>query len=69
MLFQKRLDRACDLLKEQKDAKDLINGDEEISLEKGDRLALFLSALIVFSPIFIVLIIILVFAYGLITQF
>lgn len=69
MLFQKRLDRARKFLKEQKDARDSIHGDEKIPLEKGDPLALFLSALLVFSPIFIVLIIILVLAYSLITQF
>ncbi len=66
MLFQKRIDRAFDLLKEKNNVDDSnIDSDyreeDKIELEREDHIALFLSALIVFGPIFLVLIGILLF--------
>lgn len=58
MIFQKKIDRAFNWLKEKNKNQDSNKDDnyEEVYLEKKDHLALILSALIVFSPIFIVLI-------------
>ncbi len=69
MMFQNKIDRAMDWLKK----KDKNNEIEEkyqyqedyIELEKGDRLAIFLSAVIVFGPIFLVLMGILLLALSL----
>ncbi len=69
MMFQNKIDRAMDWLKK----KDKNNEIEEkyqyqedyIELEKGDRLAIFLSAVIVFGPIFLVLMGILLLAFSL----
>ena len=63
MMFKKRIDRAFKWLSEktkgQDSNKDFELEEEKIHLEKEDYIALFLSALIVFGPIFLVLIIIL----------
>lgn len=58
MLFKKKIDRAFDLLKEKNNIEDSNNklGEEEIYLEKNDYIAIILSAIIVFGPIFLVLI-------------
>ena len=74
MMLQNKLDRAMDWLKEQNQTKDkmvdqdlghydprqewLMEEEENISLEKYDFLAIFLSSFIVFGPIIIILIII-----------
>ena len=65
MMFKKRIDRAFKWLKDKKNLENSIDDfnpkeeEEEIHLEKEDYIALFLSSLIVFGPIFLVLIIIL----------
>lgn len=63
MMFKKRIDRAFDWLREKTKGQDSNNDfnheEEKIDLEKEDYIALALSALIVFGPIFLVLIIIL----------
>ncbi len=60
-MFQKKIDRAMDWLKDKnKDKKkcqyDDYMEDDYIELEKGDRLAMFISAVLVFGPVFLILI-------------
>ncbi|WP_459129599.1 hypothetical protein [Guggenheimella bovis] len=70
MLFPKKVKRAFDLQKEQNKARyagrekelEAFN-NEKHELEKGDALAIFLSAVIVFGPIFLFFIILLVLVY------
>ena len=77
MFFQKKIDKSMESIKNRNKNKhsDEIDFDEHydpkaewdeeqnpIDLEKGDLLALMISGLIVFSPIFIVLILILIWA-------
>lgn len=65
MMFQKKVDRAMEWLKQKNNnQKDNNNPNKEweeqenssIELEKNDMLALVLSALAVFGPIFLVLV-------------
>ena len=65
MFLQKKVDRAFKWLKEKNKLQDHSEENKEweendIELEKEDILAIVLSALIVFGPIFLVLIIILI---------
>lgn len=53
MIFQKKVDRAMEWLK-NKNKKDE-NHEEELKLEKNDLFAIIISALLVFVPLFIVL--------------
>lgn len=57
MLMQKKLDRAMGWLKSK--TKD----EEAVNLEKNDLLAMIIAAIVVFSPIFIVLFFILYLVY------
>lgn len=57
MLMQKKLDRAMGWL--QAKTKD----EEAVNLEKNDLLAMIIAAIVVFSPIFIVLFFILYLVY------
>lgn len=69
MLFQKKVDRALNLLKEKKglnngnnlDGKSDVEDEyeEKAELEKNDFAAIMIAALLVFSPILILLAIIL----------
>ena len=66
MMFQKKIDRAMEWLKEKNKKSDfdesigeLSEEDQNYKLDKTDILALIISALLVFGPILIVLIIIL----------
>lgn len=69
MIFQKKIDRAMNWLKEQNTSE--VEGlspnrkweNEEMHLEKKDRLALWLSALLVFLPIFLILFVILLWIF------
>ncbi len=71
MMLQKRIDRAMDWLKKQNksevdDSNEELEKDEEyVELEKNDILALFISSLLVFGPIVLVLIGIIIWAYKL----
>lgn len=61
MMFQKKIDRAMDWLKDKNKDKekrqyDDYMEDDYIELEKGDRLAMFISAVLVFGPVFLILI-------------
>ncbi len=58
MMFQKKIDRAMDWLKEKNKTNEIEEKYQEdyIELEKGDRLAIFISAILVFGPIFLILI-------------
>jgi len=58
MMFQKKIDRAMDWLKEKNTTNEIEEKYQEdyIELEKGDRLAIFISAILVFGPIFLILI-------------
>lgn len=56
MAFFKKIDRAFDFSKEQAKRRNDSVGGGDMELEKGDRWALFLSALMVFGPIFLILI-------------
>lgn len=70
-MLQKRIDRAMDWLKKQNksevdDSNEELEKDEEyVELEKNDILALFISSLLVFGPIVLVLIGIIIWAYKL----
>lgn len=57
-MFQKKIDRAMDWLKEKNKTNEIEEKYQEdyIELEKGDRLAIFISAILVFGPIFLILI-------------
>ncbi|NLV76701.1 MAG: hypothetical protein GX023_06920 [Tissierellia bacterium] len=57
-MFQKKIDRAMDWLKEKNTTNEIEEKYQEdyIELEKGDRLAIFISAILVFGPIFLILI-------------
>lgn len=70
MLFQRKVDRALNLLKERSSKRNVKNaGNEDISeeaydkkrleLEKNDLAAMIIAALLVFAPILIILAIIL----------
>lgn len=74
MIFQKKVDRAFKWLKDKntnmdnkdnsEDAKGNTEEDiEDINLEKKDYLAMFISSILVFAPIFIILIIIAIWAF------
>lgn len=64
MFYRKKIDSTMVWLKDKNKIKNKENNsdlydvdcEEDIDLEKGDKLAMFLSAILVFSPIFIVLI-------------
>jgi len=51
MLFEKKIKRVVDIKQIEEEA----NADSPEPLEKGDRLAIFLSALIVFGPVLLIL--------------
>lgn len=57
MMLQKKLERAMEWLKNKPENKEEI--EESIELEKNDVLALIISALLVFGPIILFLILIL----------
>lgn len=62
MFFQKKIDRAMRWLKEKNENSSGENiGDQK--LEKKDILALIISALLVFGPIFVILIAIILLVY------
>lgn len=64
MFFQSKIDRAMKWLKDKNKTPD--DGEEnieDIELEKTDILAIIISALLVFTPIFIVLFIILILVF------
>lgn len=70
MLFQKRIDRAFKFLKEKNNVEESDNKDKPDYIEEynppmeiKDYIALVISAFLVFSPIFIVLILILLWAF------
>lgn len=55
MIFQKKIDRAMEWLKNRKKEKDNnIGQDDELNLEKNDLLAIIISAFIVFLPILLI---------------
>ena len=72
MFFQKKIDKSMEWLKNKNKKDTEISYDEPfdpkaeyeeenpIDLEKGDILALFLSALLVFSPIIIIIILVII---------
>jgi len=51
MLFEKKIKRVVDIKQIEEEA----NAESPETLEKGDRLAIFLSALLVFGPVLLVL--------------
>lgn len=62
MFLQKKVDRAFQWLKEKNKPQNHSNKEweEDIKIEKEDILALILSALLVFGPIFIALFLIMI---------
>lgn len=55
MIFQKKIDRAMEWLKNRNKEKDNKFGqDNELNLEKNDLLAIIISAFIVFLPILLI---------------
>ncbi len=55
MIFQKKIDRAMEWLKNKNKEKDKnIGQDDELNLEKNDLLAIIISAFIVFLPILLI---------------
>lgn len=64
MFYQKKLDRAMKWLKEKNSSQnsdyDIEEGNNNVELEKRDLLAIIISALLVFGPIFIIAIVIFV---------
>ena len=55
MIFQKKIDRAMEWLKNRNKEKDnKIGQDNELNLEKNDLLAIIISAFIVFLPILLI---------------
>lgn len=67
MFFQSKLDRAMEWLKNKNKKSDSQESNseniEDIMLEKDDILALIISALLVFGPIFIILSLIIYFVF------
>lgn len=67
MFFQSKLDRAMEWLKNKNKKPDSQESNseniEDIMLEKDDILALIISALLVFGPIFIILSLIIYFVF------
>lgn len=67
MFFQSKLDRAMEWLKNKNKKSDSQESNseniEDIRLEKDDILALIISALLVFGPIFIILSLIIYFVF------
>ncbi len=67
MFFQSKLDRAMEWLKNKNKKPDSQESNseniEDIKLEKDDILALIISALLVFGPIFIILSLIIYFVF------
>ncbi|TJX67589.1 hypothetical protein E8P77_04685 [Soehngenia saccharolytica] len=55
MFFQSKIDRAFKWLNEKNNKDESSEENEDIELEKMDILAIIISAIIVFLPIFIVL--------------
>ena len=60
MIFQSKIDRAMKWLKNKNENIDSDENIEDIKLDKTDILALIISALLVFGPILIILILIIV---------
>ncbi len=60
MMLQKKLERAMDWLKNRSNKEEGL--EENIELEKNDLLALFISAILVFGPIILILLLILFWA-------
>ena len=58
MIFQSKIDRAMKWLKNKNENIDSDENIEDIKLDKTDILALIISALLVFGPILIILILI-----------
>lgn len=72
MFFQNKVDRAFKWLKDknkaidgndEKDHDEDMEIEEDVSLEKTDYLAMFISAVMVFAPIFIILLVIAIWAF------
>jgi len=55
VFFQSKIDRAFKWLNEKNNKDDNAEEKEDLELEKKDILAIIISAILVFSPIFIVL--------------
>ncbi len=60
MMLQKKLERAMDWLKNKSSDKEQI--EDNLNLEKKDILAIIISALLVFGPIILVLLLIMFWA-------
>ena len=67
MILGHRFERAMALMKERKTQREqnLPAGQEELQLEKGDLLAMTLSALLVIMPIVLVVLLVMVLIAGL----
>ena len=67
MILGHRFERAMALMKERKAQREqnLPTGQEELQLEKGDLLAMTLSALLVIMPIVLVVLLVMVLIAGL----
>ena len=71
MMFQKKIDRAMNWLKEKNNSEtndydSKVDGsaqEDHVELEKEDILAIILSAILVFGPILLILIVILVLVF------
>lgn len=66
MMFQKKVDRAFKWLEEKNKDKESNNEDfkeEDVTLEKKDYLAMFISSIIVFFPLLIILLVIALWAF------
>lgn len=67
MIFQKKVDRAFDYLKEQKAKRESERKDipyrEDDELEKGDLFSMIVAAFIVFAPVFLILLVLIVLSF------
>lgn len=67
MILQKKVERAMALVKERRAQRDAGNPEtlDDTTLEKGDRFAMILSAMMVFLPVALVVLLVLVLVAGL----
>ncbi|MDR7870630.1 MAG: hypothetical protein RIN55_07220 [Tissierellaceae bacterium] len=63
MFYKKKLDKMMEWLKNKNQDSDSDEKIEDFKFDKTDILALIISALLVFGPVFIILIIILIFLF------
>lgn len=67
MIFQKKVDRAFEYLREQKKRREgerkVDENRPDVELEQGDLFSMIVAAFIVFAPVFIILLILIVLSF------